>query len=96
MQKSSYLFFSFAVIGTVGITAITILQYIQAHHENQPGGYLPLFIGAVLVGLLAAICSYFASSASGRSALLALLIGLISSLAFSGILICTLVLGFGS
>jgi hypothetical protein len=96
MQKSAYLFFSFAVIGTVGITAITILQYIQAHHENLPGGYLPLFVGAALIGLLTAICSYFASSSSGRSPLLALLIGSLSSLAFFGILICRLIVGFGS
>ena len=96
MQKAAYWFFSFAIVGTVGVTALTLLQYISAHREHRPGGYFPIFFGALLIGLITMVSSYFASSASDRSVSQAVTAGLLSAIAFFGILTVVLILAFGT
>jgi len=96
MQKTSYWFYSFAIVGTVSVTAITLLQYISTHREHRPGGYFPIFLGALLVGLITLFSSYFASSTSDRSVSQAVIAGLLSAIAFFGILTVVLILAFGT
>ena len=96
MQKAAYWSFSFAIVGAVGVTAITLLQYISIHREHRPGSYFPVFFGALIVGLVAMFSSYFASPTSERSVLQAVIAGLLSAIAFFGILTVVLILGFGT
>ena len=83
-------------IGSVLATVATLFQYIQAHHVGQPGGYLPIVFGAIAVGLLVAGCGYFAKPQTARSGFAAVLLGVIASMAFFGVLLATLIWSFGS
>ena len=96
MEKSSAWLFALAVTGSVFATAATLLQYVQANRAGQPGGYLPILSGALIVGLLVALIGYFATLKGARSALTASLLGVFASVAFTAILVVTLIWGFGS
>ena len=96
MERSASWPIPLAVIGSVLATAVTLFQYIQAHRAGQAGGYLPIVIGALVVGLLVAGCGYFAKQEAARSALASGLLGALASAAFIAILFVTLIGAFGS
>lgn len=96
MEKSASWLVLVASIGSILATSATLLQYIQAHREAQPGGYLPIILGAVFVGLLVAGCNYFAKLQNQRSGFTAVLLGVLASIVFIGILFVTLIWSFGS
>jgi hypothetical protein len=96
MERSASLPVPLAAIGSVLATAATLLLYIQAHHAGHPGGYAPVMLGAIAVGLLVAGCSYFGKLQAARSGFAAILLGVLASVAFFGILFVTLIWGFGS
>ena len=85
-----------AAIGTIIVTAATFWRYALDHHEGLPGGYLPIAIGTLLVGLLVALCSYFARPTPLRRAFPAIASGVVASIAFMIVLLATLIASFGS
>jgi len=72
---------------------VTFLNYAQAHREGRPGGFAPIIIGSLLVGLLVSTCSYFNRS---RNTFAAAVSGIISAIAFFSVLLATLISCFGS
>ena len=75
------------------MTAVTFWQYALAHREGQPGGYLPIAIGAVLVGFLTMLCSYLTKPHNPSTAIVS---GVISTIAFAVVMLGALISCFGS
>jgi hypothetical protein len=96
MERSAPWLVLLTAIGSILATATTLLQYIQAHRIGQPGGYLPMIFGALAIGLLVAVCGYFAKPQAVRSGSAAVLQGVLASMASLSILFVTLIWGFGS
>ena len=96
MGRSSQWSIPLAVIGSILIASATFLQYAKAHRAGQPGGYFPIILGALVVGLLATLCSYFSQLKLTRSASVAVLSGATASIAFFAVLLATLISCFGS
>jgi|APMI01.1.fsa_nt_gi drug/metabolite transporter (DMT)-like permease len=93
MERTSQWSEPLAVVGSIFITSVTFWQYAQAHRAAHPGGYLPLAIGALLIGLLVAACNYFNGSRRAYSAIAS---GVVSAVVFIAVLLATLILCFGS
>lgn len=95
MERTTW-FVPLAAIGSILVTAATFLQYAHAHRADQPGGYLPIFLGALAIGLLATLCSYFVASKPARSAFTAFVSGVSAAVVFAVVLVVTLIWSFGS
>ena len=93
MERTSRWSVLLAVTGSILVTAVTFWHYAQAHREGHPGGYLPLAIGGLLVGLLAAACSYFNGL---RHTFTAIASGVVAAITFMAVLLATLISCFGS
>jgi hypothetical protein len=70
--------------------------HIQAHRVGEPGGYIPIILGALSVGLLVSGCTYFAAPQHVRSGVASTLPGVLASVTFAGVLSAVLILAFGS
>jgi hypothetical protein len=84
-----------ALGGGIAVAA-TLLHYIQAHGLGVPGGYLPLALGAISVGLLAGVGGYYSASPHRRIISSAVAAAIVVSFATAGLLVVTLVWAFGS
>jgi hypothetical protein len=96
MERSASWPISVAAIGSILVTVATLLVHIQAHRAGQSGGYLPIILGAISVGLLVSGCDYFARPPVVRTRFASVLTGALASLTFTGVLLTALILGFGS
>lgn len=96
MQRAGYWLVPITAIGSVIVTIATLMVYIQAHRAGQPGGYLPMLLGAFSVGLLVTGCNYFIAPRVVRSGLVSISLGSFASLIFLGVLVAALISSFGS
>jgi hypothetical protein len=71
-----------SAIGSIIVTAATFLHYANAHRQTKPGGYFAMVLGALAVGLLAALGSYFNRPRPMRSGVAATLSGVFASIVF--------------
>ena len=85
-----------SVIGSIIVAAATFSHYANAHRQTEPGGYFALALGALAVGLLVTIGSYFNRQKPMRSRFAATLSGVFASIVFVLVLLATLVRSFGS
>jgi hypothetical protein len=85
-----------SAIGSIIVAAATFLHYANAHRQTKPGGYFALALGALTVGLLVTLGSYFNRPKPMRSRVAAILSGVFASIVFVLILLATLVWSFGS
>ena len=85
-----------ATIG-IGLAAVAIFfEYLQANQAGHPGGYAPLLLGTLVVGLLVSVCHYLAAPRPTRSIIRALMVGVTFSVVFMGVFTATLIWRFGS
>jgi hypothetical protein len=94
MERRARWYVLLAAIGSVLIACATLLQYIHAHRAGQPGGYLPLALGALADGLLVAMCGRLTAPRS--TAIAIAVVGIVASVTFAAVLVVTLIWGFGS
>ena len=93
MEKPSQWQIPLAVVGAIIVTSMTFLQYVQAHREGHPGGYLPLAIGALFVGIVVSACTYFSGR---RHVFSAIACGIGTAVLFIGVLLATITWSYGS
>jgi hypothetical protein len=96
MKQLTWLAVPIASLGSRLAVAATLLYYAQVHRLGVPGGYLPIGLGAVCVGLLAGIGGFLAASPRWRSIPVAAGVVVVTTLAASGLLLVTLIWAFGS
>ena len=96
MKQLTWLAVPIAALGSGLAVAATLLYYAQAHRLGVPGGYLPMGLGAVCVGLLSGIGGFLVASPRWRSIPVAAGVVLVTTLAASGLLLVTLIWAFGS
>ncbi len=87
---------SIATLGSVVAVAATLRYYAQAHRVGEPGGYFALALGALVVGVLAGVATYYSVTSARPTILAAAASGLVVSLATAGVLVAALVSAFGS
>ena len=85
-----------SAIGSIIVIATTFLHYANAHRQTKPGGYSAVILGAMAVGLLVTLGSYFNRPKPMRSRFAATLSGVFASIVFVLVLFATLVRSFGS
>jgi hypothetical protein len=85
-----------SAIGIILVTAATFLHYSNAHSQAEPGGYLAFALGALAIGLLVTLGSYFSRPKSMRSSFAATLAGVFASIVFVLVFLAILVRNFGS
>jgi hypothetical protein len=96
MRQLSWLAVPVAALGSSLAVAATCLHYALAHRHGISGGYLPLALGAVCVGLLAGTGGFLVAPPQWRTIPIAVVIALVASLAAFGLLLVTLIWAFGS
>ena len=85
-----------AVLATVTAVAVTLLHYVQADRMGVGGGYSALCFGALSVGVLAGIATYFSGLPTRRAIPTALALGTFVSLATAVVLAAALIRVYGS
>lgn len=96
MRQIAWWFVPVTVLAGTFCVAVTLLHHIEAHRLGVPGGYLPIALGSVGVGLCAGAGSFIASDPESRSIPQAVGIASGVSLVTAGILCVILVRGFGT
>jgi len=96
MKQLPQWFVPTTTIGSLIIIAVSLLHYAQSRRAGVPGGYSAICLGSLGVGLLIAMCIYFAAAPQERSVLASLRGGGLSALVSAAILFATLIWVFGS
>jgi hypothetical protein len=96
MRQIAWWFVPVAVLAGNFCVAATLLHHIEAHRLGVPGGYLPIALGSVGVGLCAGAGSFITSVPEWRSIPLAVAIASGVSLMTAGLLLVILVRAFGT
>ena len=96
MKQLSWVAVPVVALGSALAVASTLLHHTQAHRLGVPGGYLPLGLGAVCVGLVASVGCFLVAPQERRSVPAAILVALVVAFATSGLLLATLIWAFGS
>jgi len=85
-----------AVLASALCVAATLLYHIEANRLGVPGGYLPIALGSVGVGLCAGVGSFISSAPDLRSIPLTVAVASGVSLLTAGLLLAILIRAFGT
>lgn len=96
MRRIAWWFVPVAVLVGAFCVAGTLLHHIEAHRLGVPGGYLPMVVGSVGVGLCAGAGSFIASASNRRSIPVMVAVAGGVSLVTAGLLLVTLIRAFGT